>query len=96
MQEEIHDQNSRYRPPEHNPHQLNYEAGPAFKGFQLKDLWQVKILRRSVDARKKPDVKIIYTIEVAVDGNEGKTSATPAASGLPLPRLTTISHPSRS
>ena len=30
----------------------------------------LKIVRRSVDARKKPDIKIIYTIDVAVDGNE--------------------------
>jgi len=58
-------------PPEHNPHQLNYEAAQLLKVSNSK-IRQVKILRRSVDARKKPDVKIIYTIEVAVDGNEGK------------------------
>ena len=33
---------------------------------------QLKIVRRSVDARKKPNVRIIYTIDVAVDGNEKK------------------------
>ena len=58
-------------PPEHNPHQLNYEAAMLLK-VSVSKIRQVKILRRSVDARKKPDVKIIYTIEVAVDGNEGK------------------------
>ena len=58
-------------PPEHNPHQLNYEAAQLLKVSNSK-IRQVKIVRRSVDARKKPDVKIIYTIEVAVDGNEGK------------------------
>ena len=58
-------------PPEHNVHQLNYEAAQLLKVSNSK-IRQVKILRRSVDARKKPDVKIIYTIEVAVDGNEGK------------------------
>ena len=58
-------------PPEHNPHQLNYEAAQLLKVSTSK-IRQVKIVRRSVDARKKPDVKIIYTIEVAVDGNEGK------------------------
>ncbi len=58
-------------PPEHNPHQLNYEAAQLLK-VSVSKIRQVKIVRRSVDARKKPDVKIIYTIEVLVDGNEGK------------------------
>ena len=58
-------------PPEHNPHQLNFEAAQLLK-VSVSKIRQVKIVRRSVDARKKPDVKIIYTIEVAVDGNEGK------------------------
>ena len=58
-------------PPEHNPHQLNYEAAQLLKVSNSK-IRQVRIVRRSVDARKKPDVKIIYTIEVAVDGNEGR------------------------
>ena len=58
-------------PPEHNPHQLNYEAAQLLKVSNSK-IRQVKIIRRSVDARKKPDVKIIYTIDVTVDGNEGR------------------------
>ena len=58
-------------PPEHNPHQLNFEAAQLLK-VSVSKIRQVKIVRRSVDARKKPDVKVIYTIEVAVDGNEGK------------------------
>ena len=56
-------------PPEHNPHQLGYEAAMLL-GISASKVRQVKIVRRSVDARKKPDVKIIYTIDVAVDGNE--------------------------
>ena len=56
-------------PPEHNPHQLGYEASQLL-GISASKVRQVKIVRRSVDARKKPDVKIIYTIDVAVDGNE--------------------------
>ena len=58
-------------PPEHNVHQLNYEAAQLLK-VSVSKIRQVKIVRRSVDARKKPDVKIIYTIEAAVEGNEGK------------------------
>ena len=56
-------------PAEHNPHQLGYEAS-VLLGISASKVRQVKIVRRSVDARKKPDVKIIYTIDVAVDGNE--------------------------
>jgi len=56
-------------PPEHNPHQLGYEASQLL-AISASKVRQVKIVRRSVDARKKPDVKIIYTIDVAVDGNE--------------------------
>ena len=58
-------------PPEHNAHQLRFEAAQLLRISNSK-IRQVKIVRRSVDARKKPDVKIIYTIDVAVDGNENK------------------------
>ena len=58
-------------PPEHNPHQLHYEAAQLLKVSNSK-IRQVKIVRRSIDARKKPDVKVMYTIDVVVDGNENK------------------------
>ena len=58
-------------PPEHNAHQLQFEAAQLLKISNSK-IRQLRIVRRSVDARKKPDVKIIYTIDVAVEGNEGK------------------------
>ena len=58
-------------PPEHNAHQLQFEAAQMLRISNSK-IRQLRIVRRSVDARKKPDVKVIYTIEVAVDGNEGK------------------------
>ena len=56
-------------PPEHNAHQLRFEAAQLLKISNSK-VRQVNIVRRSVDARKKPDVKIMYTIDVAVEGNE--------------------------
>ena len=58
-------------PPEHDANQLLYEAARMLKisGSKIKGL---SIARRSIDARKKPDVKIIYTIDVTVDGNEQK------------------------
>jgi len=58
-------------PPEHNAHQLRFEAAQLLRVSNSK-IKKLRIVRRSVDARKKPDVKIIYTIEVAVDGNEQK------------------------
>ena len=56
-------------PPEHNAHQLQFEAAQMLRISNSK-IRQLRIVRRSVDARKKPDVRIIYTVDVAVDGNE--------------------------
>ena len=50
-------------PPEHNAHQLQFEAAQMLRISNSK-IRQLKIVRRSVDARKKPDVKIIYTVDV--------------------------------
>ncbi|MBQ8748325.1 MAG: hypothetical protein IJZ14_00710 [Oscillospiraceae bacterium] len=58
-------------PPEHNPAQLPFEAAQALRISQSK-IRRLSIVRRSVDARKKPDVRIVYTVDVAVDGNENK------------------------
>ena len=58
-------------PPEHSVHQLPYEAARLLKISNSK-VRRLNIVRRSVDARKKPDVKIIYTVDVAVEGNENK------------------------
>ena len=58
-------------PPEHNAHQLQFEAAQMLRISNSK-IRQLRIVRRSVDARKKPQVRIIYTIDVAVDGNENK------------------------
>ena len=56
-------------PPEHNAHQLQFEAAQLLH-ISVSKIRHLKIVRRSVDARKKPDIKIIYTIDVAVDGSE--------------------------
>ena len=58
-------------PPEHNVAQLQYEAARMLKVSNSK-IRNIRLVRRSVDARKKPDVKIVYTVDVAVDGNENK------------------------
>ena len=58
-------------PPEHNAHQLQFEAANIL-GVSNSKIHNLKIVKRSIDARKKPDIKVIYTIEVAVDGSERK------------------------
>ncbi len=58
-------------PPEHAVTQLSFEAARMLRISNSK-IRQVRIVRRSVDGRKKPDIKIVYTIDVAVDGSENK------------------------
>ena len=75
-------------PPEHNAHQLQFEAAQMLRISNSK-IRNLRIVRRSVDARKKPDVKIIYTIDVAVDGNEKKILR---ASGCKRASLAPVSY----
>lgn len=58
-------------PPEHDPVQLGFEAAKLLK-ISRSAVKGVTIVRRSIDARKKPDVKIVYTVDVQVSGNEQK------------------------
>ena len=57
--------------PEHNVAQLSFEAAQLLR-ISASKVRKLKIVRRSVDARKKPDIRIVYTIDVTVDGNEKK------------------------
>ena len=58
-------------PPAHSVSQLDYEAARLLR-ISNSAVRQVKIVKKSIDARKKPDVKINYTIDVKVNGNEEK------------------------
>ncbi|MBR7178291.1 MAG: FAD-dependent oxidoreductase [Oscillospiraceae bacterium] len=58
-------------PPRHNVSQLSFEAAQLLR-VSNSTIREVKIVRKSIDARKKPDVKINYTIDVKVSGNEEK------------------------
>ncbi len=58
-------------PPEHTVTQLSYEAARLLKIPNSK-VRQIRLVRRSVDARKKPDVRIVYAVDVKVNGNEAK------------------------
>ena len=58
-------------PPEHTVSQLPYQAARMLRVDNSR-IKQVHIVKKSIDARKKPDVKVIYTIDVKVEGNEEK------------------------
>ena len=60
-----------FLPPEHSVAQLSFEAAQALR-ISASRIRKVRIVRRSVDARKKPDIRIVYTIDVAVEGSENK------------------------
>lgn len=56
-------------PPAHDVNQLPFEAARLLKisGSAIRKL---TLVRRSIDARKKPDIRVIYTVDVVVAGNE--------------------------
>ena len=58
-------------PVQHSVSQLSFEAAQLLR-VSNSTVREVKIFRRSIDARKKPDVRYIYTIDVKVSGNEEK------------------------
>lgn len=57
--------------PAHSDNQLIYEAAKVLK-VSASSIRKLSIFRKSIDARKKPDVKVIYTVDVEVSGNEAK------------------------
>ncbi len=57
--------------PQHTVAQLSFEAARLLR-VNNSVVRQVKIVKRSIDARKKPDIRVIYTIDVKVTGNEEK------------------------
>lgn len=60
--------------PEQGMDRIRYEAARLLK-LPAGKIREITIVRRSVDARKKPDVRISYTVDVRVDGNEKKILA---------------------
>ncbi len=57
--------------PAHDPNQLIFEAAKVLR-ISASRIHKLTIIRRSVDARKKPDVRIVYTVDVLVEGSEKK------------------------
>ena len=58
-------------PAEHDHNQLIYEAARLLK-ISGSRIYKIAIAKRSIDARKKPDVRIIYTVDVWIDGSENR------------------------
>ena len=56
--------------PGHTPGQLKQAAARAL-GVRLQDIGRVEILRRSIDARKKPDVRLVYRLALELRRGEG-------------------------
>ena len=58
-------------PAEHDANQLIFEAAKCLK-ISASRIRKLSLVRRSVDARKKSDIRIIYTVDVMVEGSEQK------------------------
>ena len=57
--------------PEHDKSVLLYEASRIL-GVSASEIRSLQLVRRSIDARKKPQVRVIYTVDVALKGSENK------------------------
>ena len=57
--------------PGHTPAQLKKAAARLLR-LSPDAVTDLKILKRSIDARKKPDIRYIYQVAVSVHGNEDK------------------------
>lgn len=57
--------------PEQDVTALLFEAAKILR-ISASEIQSVSLVRRSVDARKKPDVKFIYTVDVTLKSGEGK------------------------
>ena len=60
--------------PEQGMDRIRYEAARLLK-VPAGKIREITVVRRSVDARKKPEVRLSYTVDVRVDGNEKKILA---------------------
>ena len=58
-------------PADHRQELVQREAARLLK-IGEKQILKFRVVRKSIDARKKPDVRVIYTVDVAVAGKEEK------------------------
>lgn len=57
-------------PQTHDEHALRYHAAQCLR-VQASDIASLKIFRRSLDARKKPELRWVYTVDVTLRSGEG-------------------------
>ena len=57
--------------PEQDENQLFYLASRALK-IPASEIQSLQIYKKSIDARKKPDIRVIYTVDVALKSGERK------------------------
>ena len=58
-------------PPEHDKNDLLYHAAQALR-VKPSEIATLEIFRRSLDARKKPELHWVYTVDVTLHSGEGK------------------------
>lgn len=57
-------------PPDHEKNDLLYHAAQALR-VKPSDIKTLSVFRRSLDARKKPDLRWVYTVDVTLHSGEG-------------------------
>ena len=58
-------------PQEQDEHALLYHAAQALK-IRASEIASLRIFRRSLDARKKPEIRWVYTVDVTLRSGEGR------------------------
>lgn len=58
-------------PPGHDPARLKAEAARLLR-IEPSEILELTVFRRSIDARKKPEIRLVYTVDVRLAGNERK------------------------
>ena len=81
-------------PDEDKPNQLRKKAAAAL-GLKPSELKQLHIVRRSIDARKRDRVHLLYTVDVAVEDEDALARETAAALSAPPERAYSLPQPGR-
>ena len=81
-------------PDEDKPNQLRKKAA-AVLGLKPSELKQLHIVRRSIDARKRDRVHLLYTVDVAVEEEDVLARETAAAFSAPPEREYSLPQPGR-
>ena len=72
-------------PPDHSRQDLK-RAVAKILGLSKEQSFSFEIIRQSVDARKKPDIFYVYTVDVTVSGDEKKILKKNRTAVCPFPK----------